>query len=535
MKKFNLIKENWIPTNAGLKSLAAIFREDIIQTVGSNSTETLCLFKFLLAIAQAALRPTMQDLAEISKEEASKKIEAYLEENYEKFWLYNNEGRPFLQFPELKNFGKEQYRINMPLRQIDEKTSSNTKRGKIIHNTDWNCSSQHSYSDAEKAILLIVNLGAPLAKKDENNKKSVILTKTEDYVKYKKKDGTKGVNSSLPLFNDMNGYLHGFIFCDSILESIVVNLVPEDDLADYFALNSYVKNGNPPWDYDNLAEDSPYKKTFYAYLVPMCRFILLDENSDECLYTEGMTYCNITENIGDIPFPLTQPSIFFYVFKKENSYEEKSEFKAINPKIFDHPFVSLEVLIQKSFSNKFNPEFNAQISNSWKYAKKRGITKVSFILIGTEYYISKQSGSTSLIGYVSSSIDIDFSERLKFTSIANKMNTIYFNINKTKDKINEWLKLVVGKNAKLSDAEEKELNSAAYAKVDSMKMKFVNSDDTEAKKYLSKFNMFLKNDLFSMFIERRSSSHSSSLCNPFIAMAKIEKDEKLSYKWNWQV
>ena len=534
MKKFNLIKENWIPTNAGLKSLAAIFREDIIQTVGSNSTETLCLFKFLLAIAQAALRPTMQDLVEISKEEASKKIEVYLEENYEKFWLYNDEGRPFLQFPELKNFDKESFAVSKSIRNIDEKTSSCSDNGKIVYDTDWSADSKHVYSDAEKAVLLVINLGAPLSQKDGFGKKNpVILTKSEGYVKYKKKDGTKGVNSSLPLFNDMNGYLHGFIFCDSILESIVVNLVPEDDLVDYFVLNPYVKNGNPPWEYDSLAEDSPYKKTFYAYLVPMCRFILLDENSDECLYTEGMTYNNADENIGDNPFPLTQPSIFLYETRKTGKNEEEISSKsAVKPKLVDHPLVSLEALANEAIASN-HQNLNSQVTYSKNLASQRGHEEVTLLLVGTEYEFGM--GGTSLVGYVSSSVDIRLDDCSKFDSLANKMYAVSSNISTTTKRIDKWLKLAIGNTAKLSDTEKKELKAAACAKVDNMKMKLVNSDDTEAKKCLSKFNMFMKNDLFSMFIERRSASHSSSLCNPFIAMAKIEEDEKLSYKWNWQV
>jgi CRISPR system Cascade subunit CasA len=273
-KRFNLVKEKWIPVaDKGLVSLKEVFseEEDLRELIGTP-LQKIALFKLFIAIAQAACTPEDDSAwAELKAEGMSRKVNSYLEEHIDEFWLYGD--KPFLQMPAVADAKLLNYGAIMP-----EVASGNTTRV-----TQWQVS--HELTDADKALVLLVNMSCCFGGKQAD--KTVVLSK--GHIKKSAKSGPALCS---------RGLLHNFLLGKSLRESIWLNLQTRDAIAQN---QNFPEVGTPPWEEMPQGEicDTAQKlmQSLMGRLVPMARFCLLQE--DGLHYVEGIQHPDYQEGYMD--------------------------------------------------------------------------------------------------------------------------------------------------------------------------------------------------------------------------------------------
>lgn len=264
--RFNVVDEAWIPVaDNGLISLRDLFSRVGLQSLGGTALQKVALFKFLMAIVQAARTPkNTEEWTQLGVQGLSCAVLEYLERWHDSFWLYGS--KPFLQMPAVKKACLQKYAAVLP-----EVSSGNTT---VL--TQW----QHSrpLSDADKVLLVIVNMGCCFGGK-----------KTDPHVVLSpgvvKSSSGKGGPSLCSI-----GLLHTFLTGSSIVESLWFNMLTLQDIADRPVFTNGL--GVPPWEVMPQGEVCPVaeqlKASLMGRLVPMARFCLLE---DEGLrFVEGLQY-----------------------------------------------------------------------------------------------------------------------------------------------------------------------------------------------------------------------------------------------------
>lgn len=279
-KRFNLIDEAWIPVaGEGSVGLRTIFTDNTITALGGNPVEKIALFKLLLAIAQSAYTPKDEvDWKQLGYDGMQKKVLEYLDEHYDCFWLYGE--KPFLQIPDIERLCNEESQVKKEKKQ-SVKIGNGTfpdlfpENNTIVSQFD---SADISGNDANKALFLITTENFALYGKQID--KSICLEKN-----YVKSDIAKPGPSL-----GFNNYLHTFIFADTVLASVYINLITEAILTDNQMIGQTV--GTPFWEKMPQTEKSETalqsKLTLMGHLVPLSRYLLFTD--DGVYFTEGIQY-----------------------------------------------------------------------------------------------------------------------------------------------------------------------------------------------------------------------------------------------------
>ena len=332
--RYNLIDEKWINSNIGMISLKECFANANVHDVGSTTTEKLCLLKFFIAIGQASVDfDTVDDIADAGVGNVRNAILDYLDAHHEQFWLYGD--RPFLQFPALAGYDASKYFVEYRINQFDENHASGNN-GVFV-----DAQVKHEYDDADKANMLIVNLGSPIKYKCFKGKKNhVVFTRNKKYIKaltikekekgkVKEKVKESADNCCCGFFNGLYGYLHGFVTGKSVMDTVFMNILSNEEISDAISTdwNGFVfEKGVPPWEIDSLDEEHDYKNTYYSFLAPMNRFILFNESMTMFRITEGIPYFNINENNEmEYNHMLSQPDIFVYNNLKDSNNKKEAD------------------------------------------------------------------------------------------------------------------------------------------------------------------------------------------------------------------
>lgn len=294
--RFNLIEEPWIPVaDVGLVSLRQVFQNTDYRMLGGNPVQKIALLKLLLAIAQAAHTPEDDDdWAELGSAGMARQCLDYLDNWHDRFWLYGE--RPFLQLPAVIKAKSQSAGVLMP----EIATGNST----IL--TDFN-REQH-YQDAEKALLLVVQMGFPLGGKKGDA--SLVLSSG-----YQGKSKTAKFGPSL----GFQGFMHSFLVAENLQQTLWVNLITRENIEQ---LPQYTSGfGTPPWEEMPAGEDCPVaqklKNSLVGRLIPLARFCLLGET--EIHITEGIAHQNYAEGKSDLTITVTSPN------------EKKPQAKWINP------------------------------------------------------------------------------------------------------------------------------------------------------------------------------------------------------------
>ena len=260
--RFNLIDEPWIPVaDHGRASLRDIFSNPELRSLGGNPVEKIALLKLLLAIAQAAATPEDNKAWQaLGADGLAQKCLEYLQRWHDCFWLYGE--RPFLQLPAIVAAKIYPYASLSPQTASGNTTVLNESQ--IVE----------YFSDAERAVLLICQMGFCLGGKKADN--AVVLTPG-----YTGKKNDKG-NKSTPCPGSAigsKGFLHSFLVGASIQQTLWLNLFTTQQIerSRKFATGL----GKPPWETmpngedDTIARD--LRQSLIGRLIPLGRFCLLTD------------------------------------------------------------------------------------------------------------------------------------------------------------------------------------------------------------------------------------------------------------------
>ncbi len=273
--RYNLLDEAWIPiADMGKAGLLRVFGGRECRALGGTAVQKIAVLKLLIAIAQAAATPQdTQEWAAMGPDGLGERCTAYLKLWRNAFWLYGD--KPFLQMPACSKAELKPYGTAMP-----QVASGNTT---LLTQLQL----EPVMSDASRALLLVEQMGFGLGGKKTDN--SVILSKG-----YAKGKSAKPGPSVCHM-----GLLHSFLLGDSILETIWLNLLTRDIIADAKQWEEGL--GTAPWEKMPEGEDCPsaraLKASLMGRLVPLSRFCLLRE--DGLHYTEGIVHPDYQERMID--------------------------------------------------------------------------------------------------------------------------------------------------------------------------------------------------------------------------------------------
>ncbi|MFN3703269.1 type I-E CRISPR-associated protein Cse1/CasA [Thermomonas sp.] len=281
-KRFNLIDEPWIPVaDKGRVSLRQIFTDASCRALGGNPVEKIALMKLLLAIAQAAATPDDETAwRALGAQGLAEKCLAYLDQWHDRFDLYGD--KPFLQMPAIAAAEVKSYGTVLPHVATGNTTVLNG--GQV----------ERVLSDADKAVLLICQMGFALGGKKTDNK--VVLTPG-----YQGKNNDKGkpaTGKPGPAVAHM-GLLHNLLQGESVQQSLWLNLLTREQVAQSQRFPAGI--GVAPWQQMPSGEDDAVardlKHSLMGRLLPLCRFCLLTENGLH--YSEGIAHANYKEGMWD--------------------------------------------------------------------------------------------------------------------------------------------------------------------------------------------------------------------------------------------
>jgi len=271
--RFNLIDEPWIPiADIGRVSLGQLFRNPHYRALGGNPVQKIAIMKLLLAIGQAAVTPDDETAWQaLSEEDLAGSCLAYLAQWHHRFYLYGEE--PFLQMPaiaiaEVKSFGTV-------LAEVATGNTTVLSQGQQERELD----------DADKALLLLVQMGFALSGKKTDN--SVVLSSA-----YAGKQNDKGKPSSGRTGPSMGfmGLLHSIVLGETLWQTLRLNLLTRQDIEQSALYPAGL--GDAPWqimpkgEYCSMAQR--LQQSLMGRLLPLSRFCLLAEKGLH--YSEGIAH-----------------------------------------------------------------------------------------------------------------------------------------------------------------------------------------------------------------------------------------------------
>ena len=273
--RFNIIYEKWIPVaGRGRVSLIDVFSDDSICDLAGNAIQKIAVMKFLIAIAQAAVRiPGRKEWEELGEKGLAEASISYLESHAGCFYLYGE--RPFLQMPVLKDAeGAEVQHIHYDyipdLASENDSILRELQRGRRL-------------DDADKALFILQLMNyAPGGKRT-----SYIQPLTPGF-------GTRTKSAKAgPSLGGMYGYLQTCLKGESLRQTVWLDYFTDEDIL---KLHPGMKlDVRPPWERMPEGEDDAaarnIRSSVYAWLAGVSRFVLLAD--DGIIYTEGLQYPSV--------------------------------------------------------------------------------------------------------------------------------------------------------------------------------------------------------------------------------------------------
>ncbi|MDO4550014.1 MAG: type I-E CRISPR-associated protein Cse1/CasA [Planctomycetia bacterium] len=270
-KSFNLVDDPWIPiAGVGERSLRDVFEHPEYLRLGGTAVEKVVILRLLLCIVHASTPiPDEEAWAELTLEQISQNALAYLEKWHDRFDLYDEE-LPFLQFPQLK--GKC---AKAGLEGIAWTAASGNKT--LL--TQW--SGMKRFSDAEAARLILCGTSYGSGGKKYDLKAKIDPAGPD-----------KGKSASQGTLTGYSGYLHSFLLGETILETLYLNLLTEEEVRSLCLFRESNPLGCPFWEAmptdEGGSSAEAYRSTYQGHLFPLNKFFCLHE--DSLLMTEGISY-----------------------------------------------------------------------------------------------------------------------------------------------------------------------------------------------------------------------------------------------------
>lgn len=279
-RSFNLLDEPWIPVvGHGEKSVLDVFTDLSYRRLGGNPVEKVTITRLLLAIVHAAVPlPDAAAWRALTVEEIAQKARDYLSRWHDRFDLYDPQ-RPFLQFPRLRELEGCEVK---PIEKLSLLVGSDN--GGVL--TDW---ARPEFTPAEIARLVVAGVGYGCSGKKyaytKHNGKNVciILTKNSEM-----QSGTPAPGTLM----GGKGYLHAMLVGDTLLDTLRLNLLPDDYLRALKMFPHSCPCGRPFWEkmpkYTDSDDASAYRDSYQGTLFPLDKFLLLADEG--VVLTNGIVY-----------------------------------------------------------------------------------------------------------------------------------------------------------------------------------------------------------------------------------------------------
>ena len=276
-RSFNLVDEPWILTAASpeRKSLRDVFSDPTLCRLSGNPVDKIVVFRLLLTIVQAST--DLRDLdawADLTVERMAANALAYLDKWHDRFDLFGD--KPFLQFPQLAGKGEPSSPGSL---QVEVST------GNKVVLTDWNLYHELDLPQMANFLLRAASFSCGGKKFD----KSAVLSPGHT----KKSTGKSGTLLGFA------GYMHSYMCCPTILESVKFNLLTDGDIKEIGVFPG--GKGTPCWEempqgeIDERAE--LYRKSYLGQLFPLDKFLLIQ--GKRIIKTDGIGYLGHKEGLVD--------------------------------------------------------------------------------------------------------------------------------------------------------------------------------------------------------------------------------------------
>ncbi|NTW50030.1 MAG: type I-E CRISPR-associated protein Cse1/CasA [Chlorobiales bacterium] len=281
--RFNLIDELWIPVvGKGLVSLSDIFSDSEIPALGGNPVQKIALTKLLLAIGQAACTPeTTEELERLDAETFRAACLIYLKKWRDRFWLFGE--KPFLQMSAILEWMESQRAAGILSETENVKQIGPGFYPSLPSDNDSILSqfqTLETQTDAEKALFIVSIMNFAFGGTQMNKN---IYPSTE-------KEKGKGKAAKPGPSIGTKGYLHTFLFGSTISDTLIMNLLSLEDIANYLFWENGI--GTPPWENMPVSRDCEValslEKSYMGTLVSLSRFVLLHD--DGIYYIDGLPY-----------------------------------------------------------------------------------------------------------------------------------------------------------------------------------------------------------------------------------------------------
>lgn len=271
-RSFDLLYAPWIPiAGVGDVSLTELFKNREYVRLGGTPVEKVVILRFLLCIAHASTPlPDVDAWSALTPEKLAANALEYLEKWKDRFDLYD-EKRPFLQFPQLRG----QCEKSSP-----NALSLNVASGNKTVLTQWSAAKE--CSDAELVRLILCGSGYGMG-----GGKYDLRAKVDPNTIKRKKDTGKA-SAPQGTLTGYIGYLHSFLLGSTILETVRLNMLTEEDLRE---LRPEMPLGRPFWEEmptdENGVTAKRYSSGYLGILFPMDKFFCLED--DALLMTQGIS------------------------------------------------------------------------------------------------------------------------------------------------------------------------------------------------------------------------------------------------------
>ncbi len=289
-ENFNLIDDPWIPvTGRPEQSLKGIFSDRSILRLSGNPVDKIVMLRLLLSIVHASNRiPNLEAWNTLSIEEMARNVLRYLDTVHDRFFLFGD--KPFLQVPELAGKGKP---ADVNALQVFVAT------GNKVVVSHWNQSRQLSVPERIR-LLLRSSCYACGGKRFDNG---IVLS--ERYTGKQNEKGKPSTGAAGTLLG-YSGYLHSYLLGDTLLDTLRLNLLTEEEITQTGAFPDGV--GVPFWEEMPHGEACPrarnYRRTCLGQLFPMDKFLLLQ--NDGIIMTDGIDYPNHKNGLFDPALTIVQ-------------------------------------------------------------------------------------------------------------------------------------------------------------------------------------------------------------------------------------
>ena len=324
---FNLATDPWVPVLIGTRrsvlSLTDFFSQaDKLTGISGDPAERFSILRLLLCITQAALDGPQDEAAWRScKKDIVPAVQKYLKKWKDRFDLYGD--HPFLQAPAL------------------QRMHNHTK---AFLNSFIASGSNHTLFDSE------ARLGTERTISEEDLARALLLTQVfgDCGLRSRAPNGTTWGGKKVSLYGKAaipTNTLLTVIEGNSLLDTIHYNLINKDWLEE-----TKISFGRPLWETDVSEQEGSVAKdivnTYLYNLVPMSRCVLLEKDTNEISYSDGISPCALPQNAKEYEFSYRDPMATVIERKQTGKKPPLKDYLKIMPS--KSPWRDLQSLLQIS-------------------------------------------------------------------------------------------------------------------------------------------------------------------------------------------